>query len=59
MSENWFLTLNILVVGATLLIILLYAIFLTRKRFMEGFLHRVRQEVTPSFFQRVILKLFG
>jgi hypothetical protein len=59
MSENWFLTLNILVVGATLLIISLYVIFLTRRRFMEGFLHRARQEERPNFLQRMILKIFG
>jgi hypothetical protein len=59
MSKNWFLTLNILVGGATLLIISLYAIFLTRKRFMEGFLHRALQEPKPTLLQRIILKLFG
>lgn len=59
MSENWFLVLNISVVGVTGLIILLYAIFLTRKRFMDGFLHRARLEKKPNMLQRLALKLFG
>jgi len=59
MNENWFLTLNILVVGATGLIIFLYAIFLTRKRFMDGFLHRARLEKRPNMLQRLALKVFG
>jgi hypothetical protein len=59
MNENWFLMLNISVVGVTVLIIFLYAIFLTRKRFTAGFLHRARLEKKPNLLQRIVLKLFG
>jgi hypothetical protein len=59
MSESWFLILNILVGGVTVLIILLYVIFLTRKRFMEGFLHRASQNPEPNVLQKMMLKIFG
>ena len=59
MNESWFLILNILVGGGTALIILLFVIFLTRKRFMEGFLHRAKQDPEPNLFQKIVLKFFG
>ena len=59
MNESWFLILNILVVGGTVLIISLFVIFLTRKRFMEGFLHRAKQDPEPNLFQKIALKVFG
>gem|GEM_PF-4306803 len=43
MSTNWFLILNVLLVGVIGWIILFYLIFLTRKRLLAAYLHQEKE----------------
>ena len=56
MNPNLFIMLNILLVGAIGLIILLYIIFLTRKRFAEGFLHYGQKQGKRSWLKQLVSK---
>jgi len=55
MNTNWFIALNILLVGGIGSIILFFLIFLTRKRFVQGFLHSADEN--SSWLKRTLLKL--
>ncbi len=55
MNKNWFLTLNVLLVGAMSLMIFLYAIILIRKRLKDGYLHIAGKKIKNKLLHR----LFG
>ena len=51
---NWFIALNILLVGVIGLIILFYIIFLTRKRLREYFFHSEPKNKIGVFLTQVL-----
>ncbi len=54
MKMNWFIALNILLVGVIGLIILFYIIFLTRKRLKEYFFHNEPKSKIGVFLSQVL-----